>query len=212
VVCGVDSYINASSLLWLDQHSRLKTAMNSNGVIPGEAAACVLVERTEAEPKQVCVARLVGLGFAQEKAPILSEDPLLGLGLAEAARNALGEAQLPMHEIDYRLSDVTGESYGFKEQALMLSRLLKVRRESLPVWHCADSIGETGAAAGVCQLVIAVHAWRKPYAPGKRAICCTSAVPGHRAVAVLEREVFKDAAREGFPAAGPLDGAWSRGS
>jgi 3-oxoacyl-[acyl-carrier-protein] synthase-1 len=186
--------------------------MNSNGVIPGEAAACVLVERSEAEPKQVCVARVVGLGFAQEKAPILSEDPLLGLGLTEAARSALAEAQLPMHEIDYRLSDVTGESYGFKEQALMLSRLLKVRRECLPIWQCADSIGETGAAAGVCQLVAAVHAWRKRYAPGKRAICCTSAVPGYRAVAVLQREVFKDAAHDGSAATSPPEGTWSRSS
>ena len=39
LVCGVDSYINARSLHWLDRNSRLKTPANSDGVIPGEAAA-----------------------------------------------------------------------------------------------------------------------------------------------------------------------------
>ncbi len=48
LVCGVDSYINARTLLWLEGQSRLKTPDNSDGVIPGEAAACVVVVRPEA--------------------------------------------------------------------------------------------------------------------------------------------------------------------
>ena len=44
LVCGVDSYVNANSLLWLDQHWRLKTPANQHGLIPGEAAAAVLVQ------------------------------------------------------------------------------------------------------------------------------------------------------------------------
>src|SRR6266498_986000 len=121
VICGVDSYINASSLLWLDQLWRLKTAENSDGVIPGEAAAAVLLEQ-QTTAQSAFKVKVIGLGFAHESAHILSEDPLLGLGLAEAVRTALDEAECQMHEIDFRLSDVTGESYGFKEQALVLGR------------------------------------------------------------------------------------------
>jgi 3-oxoacyl-[acyl-carrier-protein] synthase I len=35
LVCGVDSHINASSLLWLEQQWRLKHEDHSDGVIPG---------------------------------------------------------------------------------------------------------------------------------------------------------------------------------
>jgi 3-oxoacyl-[acyl-carrier-protein] synthase I len=185
IICGVDSYINASSLLWLEQHWRLKTEENSDGVIPGEAAAAIFVER---QANTNSVLKVIGLGFEHENAHVLSEEPLLGLGLTEAARMALTETGCQMHDIDFRLSDVTGESYGFKEQELALVRLLRVRREALPLWHCVDSIGDTGAAAGVCQLVIAFHAFLKRYSPGDRAICYTSAAPGDRGVAVLQRQ------------------------
>jgi 3-oxoacyl-[acyl-carrier-protein] synthase-1 len=184
LVVGVDSYINARSLQWLDQNARLKTPENSDGVIPGEGAAAVLVRR---EPPSGTTTRVAGLGFAEEAAHVLSDDPLLGIGLAAAARAALAEAGAAMHEVDFRLSDVTGESYGFKEQALALARLLRARREDMPLWHAADSIGDTGAAAGVVQLIVAAQAFARGYAPGRRVMACTSAVPGQRAVAVLER-------------------------
>jgi 3-oxoacyl-[acyl-carrier-protein] synthase-1 len=207
LVCGVDSYVNTSSLLWLDQHSRLKTLENSDGVIPGEAAACVLVVRPEAEPRNGCVARVVGLGFGHEEAPVMTEEPLLGLGLAAAGRAALADAGLTMNEVDLRFSDVGGESYGFREQSLMLSRLLKEHRECTPLWHNAESIGETGAASGVGQLVVVQQAFRKRYAPGARVLCATSTDTGERGAAVLERQLSRKA-----DATGQIAGALERAS
>lgn len=189
LICGVDSYVNASSLLWLDRTGRLKTPDNSDGVIPGEGAACVLAIRPYQEQADRCTARLLGLGFAHEDASVLTQEPTIGLGLAEAARQALAQAGMGLHDVDFRISDVTGESYGFREQSLLVSRVMRVRRECLPIWHTADSLGDTGAAAGVCQLIVALQAWRRRYAPGKRAIGFTSAVTGDRAVVVIERQV-----------------------
>lgn len=183
VVAGVDSYLNGPALAWLEQHGRLKTPDNSNGVIPGEAAAAVLL-RAGFSPASV---RIRGLGFARERVHVLAEEPFLGLGLAEAARHALADAGLGMHEIQFRLSDVTGESYGFKELALVTSRLLRQRVKGMPVWHSADAIGDTGAAAGVCQLVMVFSAFRKGYAFGSRALCLTSSVPGERAAVVVDQ-------------------------
>ncbi len=185
LVCGVDSYIRAGSLLWLDQHWRLKTEENSDGVIPGEAAAAVLVGMSAATETSSSV-ELTGIGFAHEGAGILSQEPLLGLGLSEALRNALAAAGIGFHEVDFRVSDVTGESYGFREQMLSLARVMRARREEgASIWHCAEFIGDTGAAAGVCQLVLAFQAFEKGYAPGNNGVCYTSAVSGGRAVAVL---------------------------
>jgi 3-oxoacyl-[acyl-carrier-protein] synthase I len=185
VVCGVDSYLNARTLLWLDQTWRLKTKQNSDGVIPGEAAAAVLVLPRAVSGKGPWVT-VQGIGFGFEPARPDSEEPLLGVGLTQAARAALEDAGLGLHDIDLRISDVAGESFAFKEQSLMVSRLLRIRRHSLPIWHCADCIGDTGAAAGLCQLVIAFQAFSRNYAPGDWMMCFTSTLAGRRAAVVLK--------------------------
>jgi 3-oxoacyl-[acyl-carrier-protein] synthase-1 len=184
LICAGDSYLSARSLNWLDQHARLKTADNSDGVIPGEAAAAILVHNKLNSADQISV-EVVGLGFANESAHVLSEEPLFAHGLTAATRMALAEASIDMHLVDFRISDVTGESYGFKEQSLTLSRCMKVRRERQPLWHCSDSIGDTGAAAGACELVVGFTSFLKGYAPGPCALCFTSSVGGARASAVL---------------------------
>jgi len=186
VVAAVDSYINGTSLMWLEQQWRLKREGHSNGVIPGEAAAAVYIDRQTPGDGSAGI-RLLGLGFAREAATIMSEEPLLGVGLTAAARSALAESNLKLHDMDFRLSDATGESYGFKELAQVVARLHRVWKEEVPHWHCADSIGDTGAAAGICQLVLGADAFRRGYAFGDRAICFTSGVADRRAVAVIER-------------------------
>lgn len=186
LVCGVDSYINASSLYWLDQHWRLKRENHTDGVIPGEAAAAIYVQ-LQAPAKTEIKVQVCGLGFALEKAAILSEVPLLAIGLADAGKLALTEAGWGFQDLDFRISDVTGENYGFRELALVEGRLARVvRSEPQPLWHAVDSIGDTGAAAGLVQMVWARAAWTRGYAPGARAACFSSAVPGDRAVALLQ--------------------------
>ena len=184
IVCGVDSYVNASSLLWLDRHQRLKTRENADGVIPGEGAGAVLVTKRQTSESAVRV-QVTGLGFASETAAVLTEEPLRGLGLAEATRGALGEAGIELHAADFRISDMTGESYGFREQALSVSQVMRARRERFPLWHPSDSAGDIGAASGTSQLAMFWHSARKAYAPGNQAVCFTSAVPGGRAVAIV---------------------------
>lgn len=182
LVCGVDSYLSARSLLWLDEYARLKTPENSDGVIPGEAAGALLVR---SGPVATPLVHVHGLGFGQEAATVLSDEPLLGQGLAQAARGALTEAGLQMHDIDYRLADVTGESYGFKEQALTLARTMRVRKEALPLRHFADTIGDVGAAAGACAIALAAYDLQAGRTSTGPVLCTTSAVPGDRAAAVV---------------------------
>lgn len=189
VVSGVDSYINAGSLLWLDQHWRLKTEENSDGVIPGEAAAVVLLKR-QPLTNTIGAVKVRGLGFGSESASVLSEDPLMGEGLTQATRAALSEARMQMHDIDFRLSDVTGESYGFREQALVVAKLLRVHQENgYPLWHCSENVGDIGAASGIHQLIIAFHAFNNMYAPGECAAGFTSTVTGRRTVALIQQTI-----------------------
>jgi len=184
IVCGVDSYLNANSLRWLEETRRLKTEELSDGVIPGECAAAVLLGREEVREGQRRMA-VIGLGTMREDVGVLSTDALRGEGLAGAARAGLADAGLAIHEVSFRISDMTGESYGFKEQALVLSKLMRIRREDFPIWHCAEFVGDIGAASGAAQLVMAHAAFSKGYSPGDSAICFTSSVTDNRATAIL---------------------------
>ena len=184
IVSGVDSFICGSTIFWLDQNYRLKRPNHMDGVVPGEGAAAVLLHRSESPSS--AVAQITGLGFCRETATLLSGEALLGHGLANAAKAALNEAGWKFHEVDFRVSDVTGETYGFQEHTLAEARLVTaVRIEPQPIWHAADCIGETGAAAGLIQLAWVSDAFQRGYAPGPRALCFTSSLPGERAVAAV---------------------------
>src|SRR4029079_13091795 len=106
--------------------------------------------------------------LAQETATITSNQPLRGEGLTEAILNALADASCEMHEIDFRITDNSGEHYYFKEGALALSKTLRRRKEVFDIWHPADCIGEVGAAVGTAALAVAVLAAKKGYSLGPR--------------------------------------------
>jgi 3-oxoacyl-[acyl-carrier-protein] synthase-1 len=125
------------------------------------------------------------LGFATEAATVLNEEPLLGKGMAAAVQDALREARLAMHEVDFRLSDVAGESYAFEELALAQSRLMRQTRETQDLWHPADSVGDCGAVAGLIQFAWAEQAFLRGYAPGPVAALHASSAFGGRAAAVV---------------------------
>lgn len=162
IVAGVDTYLVAATLRAFDERSRLLTSSNSNGFVPGEAGAAVLLG-----PGDICSDLAVhSLGFGVEKATIESEAPLRGAGLATAYRQALDAVGLKLHDIDYRIADLSGEQYWFRETALALARLMRSRKHFLDIWHPADCVGEIGAAAVPCLLNVSYWAVLKGYAPG----------------------------------------------
>lgn len=183
IIAGVDSLLSAPALSAYEERERLLTSRNSNGFIPGEAAAAVLVSKPKAvpEPQLLCM----GLGFGLEKATIDSELHLRADGMVQAFRGALDEAGCTLGDLDFRITDVSGEQYWFKEATLALSRTLRKHKEGFDIWHPADCIGEAGAAIGPVIFNIAITATNKAYAPGNNIICHFSNDDGKRAAAVL---------------------------
>jgi len=182
LVVAVDSLIDTRVLSWLDRAGRLKTSLQSDGLIPGEAAGLVLV--SQEPPKQAGLA-VLGVGLGDEPATITNEEPFRADGMTVALRAALAEAALGLHEVDFRLSDVAGESYAFEELVLAQTRLMRQVRPSQPLWHPADSVGDCGAAAGFVQLAWAEQAWARGYAPGPVAALHASGSFRRRAAAVV---------------------------
>lgn len=183
LVCGADSFINPRSLLWLESTGRLKTERNPDGVIPGEAAACAWVT---AKQMSSHASKVLGWGTSEEKATVLNHEPFRGDGLVSATRQALDRARLPLSAIDFRVSDLGGEHYAFREQALLVSRLLRERKERFPLWHPAEFIGVTGVPSGIIQWLLASDAIQASSSLGVRTLCCSSTAWGERAAIILE--------------------------
>jgi 3-oxoacyl-[acyl-carrier-protein] synthase-1 len=183
VIAGVDSFLEQVIVDAFVASRRVMTASNSNGFFPGEAAAAVLVRSSTENGPEL---RLIGVGFGREEANVNAELPLRGEGLACAVRAALLEAQLPFHDIDYRITDLNGEHYKFKEATLLVGRLLRKRKEErFELWHPIEFLGEIGAAVGPTVLGIALHAARQGYAPGKTVLCHFGNDTGERAAVVM---------------------------
>ncbi len=144
VIAAVDSLLNWPTLSVYERATRLLTATNSNGFMPGEGAGALLVGRPNGGAELLCA----GLGFGVERAHIDSEEPLRADGLTAAFKQALADAGCALNELDFRITDVSGEQFYFKEAALALSRTMRQRREEFDFWHPAECIGEAGAAAG----------------------------------------------------------------
>jgi 3-oxoacyl-[acyl-carrier-protein] synthase I len=182
IIAGVDSYLVAQTLAAYDRRDRLLTERNSNGFIPGEAGAAVLVGPDDGTPGL----RVRSLGLAVEDATIESDAPLRGDGLTDAYRQALEAVGIGLHQIGYRIGDLTGEQYWFKEAALAEARLLRVRSEFQDIWHPSDCVGEIGAAATPCFLGVAYWGAAKGYASGPLALAQAANDDGRRIAMVLD--------------------------
>ncbi len=184
LVAGVDTYLVASTLAALDDNERLQTKENTHGVIPGEAAAAVLLA---ALPARGCVGlACAGIGFGTEPATVDSGKPLRADGLVEAIRAAFKDSGLGYEQVDFRLADLSGEPYSFKEAALAPLRTMRVLKQEFDIWHPADCIGDVGSAMVPLILGVALEAMRKGYAPGPGVLCHFSQHDSQRACLVLQ--------------------------
>ncbi len=191
LIGGVDSLLVAGTLAAYEEKARLLTSQNSNGFIPGEAGAAVLVCRPDSLPASprptVPASSLIclGIGTGQEKATMDSELPLRADGLVQALKAAFTDAECGFEQVDYRLTDANGEQYWFKEAALAMTRAMRTRKENFYLCHIADSVGETGAAAVPCTMGAALAESRKNYAPGPGVLCHFGNDGGERAAMVI---------------------------
>ena len=182
MIAATDSLVSARTLAEYQKVDRILSPTSPDGFMAGEGGAAILVSH----PSDVPAVVVVGIGMAQEPAPIGSDEPLRADGLTAAIHAALADAAVEMHQIDFRITDISGEQYYFKEAALALSRTLRRRRAEFDIWHPAECIGECGSVAGVATLVVADAASRKGYARGPTMLCHMSDDVGDRAAVILQ--------------------------
>ena len=179
LIVATDSLVTRLTLTHYEQHDRLLASSNSNGFIPGEGACALLIGKPTGQRELVCA----GVGFGIETAHIDSGAPLRGDGLVHAHLAALTESGLSMDDVDYRVTDLSGEQYYFKDAHFAFARLR--RRTGNPEhWHPAECIGASGAALGGVCVAVACAAVERGYAPGGTALLHFSDDDGRRASVV----------------------------
>ena len=184
LIAATDSLLVGATLAHYEEYERLLTSNNSNGFIPGEAGAALVVEPVYAKQESQLICE--GLGFGVEKAHIYSEEPLRADGLSAAIKESINDASFDMGDLDFRITDLSGEQYYFKEASLALSRTLRTRKQEFDLWHPADCIGEVGAALGLIMICVLKSSCEKYYSKGDHILAHLGNDDGKRSALVFE--------------------------
>jgi 3-oxoacyl-[acyl-carrier-protein] synthase-1 len=187
LVGGIDSFLQQADLEFLEESYRLLGGPIGQGLIPGEGAAFLVIALESQCSDAHTRGRILGIGTSTEAdgATVLRGGYPTGRGLERAIEAALTDASLEEKAVEFRVSDLNGESYRGIESMLALSRVYRSRREHFEIMHPADCVGETGAAGGAILITAALTSLSKGYAPGKLAMCETSSDAGLRAACLV---------------------------
>ena len=188
IVGAVDCLLELPVLAWLEGAGRLKNDHRSEGLIPGEAAAFLVLERERETRRRgaVPLTELAPPGLAEEPAHSTSGLPVRGLGLAKAMKQGLGSRLS-----DAIICDLNGEYFRSKEWALALPRVFDGSHAFAELWHPAENIGDVGAASGLVFPALAATAIKAGYFSGPNVFVITSsddALRGAAVVSGLQRE------------------------
>lgn len=186
-IVGADSYFHADTIDWLDENRQIATEGVRDGFALGEAGGCLVVtdrETSKALGVMPC-ARLRNVASASERDVIKGMKEGLGMGLSVAIGTATEGLRLPDEAIDATYCDINGERYRTQEWAFTLLRTPAAFRTTDYV-SLVSSCGDVGAASGVLLCVLAVRAWARAYAKGRRSLVWCSSEAGLRSAAVLE--------------------------
>lgn len=187
VAGGVDSYLTADSLEWMDEQRILKSSANRNGFPPGEAAGfCLLTTGPTVQEFRLPVfGWLETIGLAREESPIRTATICVGRGLSQAIQQATAPLRLPDERVDESICDLNGEPYRSEEFALTVLRTQKAFVDSSQFVTPADCWGDIGAASGPLFANLAVAAGLRGYAKGPRTLIWASSQGGARGAAVV---------------------------
>lgn len=187
IVCGVDSLVEKETVEFLFVKRRLKIADHLDGFVPGEAAACLLLEQPAAAKARGAtpLAMIDGAATATESATIWSDAPSTAVGLSAAIRSTVG--QQVMSERVLVFSDLNGETYRAKEFGNSAVRALSQFMSGWALSHPADCIGDTGSAAFTVSMCLGARALAKGYAKGNQVLVLGSSDNGLRGAVSLRR-------------------------
>jgi 3-oxoacyl-[acyl-carrier-protein] synthase-1 len=182
LVGGVDSLLRPDALTALRDGGALRSASHPQGILPGEGAAFLVLERVPPPSSRP---------LAMLEAIVTEDEPTVGTddaNTAYALTRVLRKLRLSARSFRSRplaLCDLNGDRYRAMEWAMASMRAFADLSGDALVWHPADCIGDAGAAMGAIDLVWAAVALSKGYAPGERVVVWGASDGPERAAALL---------------------------
>jgi 3-oxoacyl-[acyl-carrier-protein] synthase-1 len=190
LVGGVDTYLDRVLLAQLDGEDRLRQKGPSDGFVPGEAAAFLLLRPVSAakgshmEP----IARITAMGEGRETGHWSSAEPYLGEGLAEAFRDLFGRLPEGAPKVGCVYAGLNGERFWSKEWGTAYLRSSERFEGALRLEHPIENIGDPGAALGPCLTALAAVTVCQGHRSSPCLVWCSSDGE-ERAVVLVERVV-----------------------
>lgn len=196
LIAGTDSLIGFNDLARLEKQQRLKTILNSDGLIPGEAASACLIESAQAaRHRNAAIACVIkAISTAHEDQPVITGNPATGLGLARAITGIVEQEKNNPVNATAVISDLNGEFYRFNEWILIQPGIMNRIHGEKNLICPARCIGDTGAASPGVSLCIAARAMARGYLSlnpknkNGQAMIVSSSDTGERGAVLVERE------------------------
>ncbi|MDC0715842.1 hypothetical protein [Nannocystis bainbridge] len=187
-IAGVDSWLHADTLLWLEDQRRCAQPGVRSGFIPGEAAGCLALASPELRRRLrlPALALVRGARTAREAHLRTSDTGTFGEGMRDAVVGAASDLRLPDERIDTLYNDINGERYRSEEWGFVALRTAELWK-SLQYDAPADRWGDVGAATVPLAAILGVQSFRRSYASGPRVMITAGSDGGLRGALLLQR-------------------------
>ena len=191
LIGAIDTLLDSQRLSDFLIANKVKTMDNPTGLVPGEAACFILLERLSSTKHRENIPEVVlqqpSLVIAPDKDDDSEQIPT-GCVLCEAMVGALDNAQATATDKGTIYCDMNGEDFKAADFGGALVRasshyLLSDWKLEIP----ALSFGETGAASGMIAICLAFQAFSRGYLFGDKALVVMSSEQGHSGAIVLRR-------------------------
>ncbi len=185
IVLGVDSYLDPETLQYLQINNRLKTSDQPKGLIPGEAAACFMLE-TEASCKKrgkTAMAYISNIATDIEINNCDSEKTNKGVALTAALRKILNPMIDPFK--GHIMVDINGEDWRSNAFGFSQVRLGNMLEDDVTYSYSAESLGDIGAATGPVSVCIITKSFLRGYAKSSDALILLNSEEGEVGVVHL---------------------------
>jgi len=188
VVACTDSLCDPLQLTELLNAGLLKDAANPYGIMAGEAAGAVLIERESTARRRVAtiLAGIASWGGAIEPHPWPTGSPSTAQGLTAAFHQAFAQLDDKGASVGRVISDENGERPRSLEWALTAGRIFPNPEQERTLRHPAVMAGDAGGGLGAVLLAdaLAQLAWRR--SPTGRIALAVSDDHGERRILCLE--------------------------
>ncbi len=185
LIIAADSWLDEASLDWLTKVDRLKTPEYPVGFMPGEAAACLLVE-AQAHTKREVDAAIESVAIAEESDPhpdTIRQGGALSKAIVQALEQANGHGKIGDIFADINGEELPSITWGVVRPRIPTGML----REQFAQKTIASSLGEVGAASAAVSLCAATRAFVRGYSTDDASLIWALSDQGQAGACVIRR-------------------------